>query len=134
MRTIRFRGKDLNNEGQWRYGSLLQYPDGCAVIVEWDGQGTELSWDVDPASVGQSTGLQDKEGRDIYEGDIFDWHSHPYLVEFRGGEFFASSEACDPERYGGFSLKFIAYYDQRGKAKVIGNATDNPEMLKVGER
>ena len=133
MRTITFRGFNAR-KNKWLYGDLLHNrgetfiaPPGMA-----DPLATPADFIVSPETVGQSTGLQDKDGRDIYEGDIIDWHSSPHLVEFRSGEFFANSEACDPERYGGFSLKFISFYGHRHTAKVIGNAADNAEMLKGG--
>lgn len=135
MRPIKFRAK-CSHCDEWCYGSLVDYDDGEAEIQGFDvfheGIYEWKEFKVDYSTIGQFTGLQDKDGRDIYEGDIIDWHSCPYLVEFRSGEFFANSEACDPERYGGFSLKFIAFSGYRGIAKVIGNATDNPEMLKGG--
>ena len=135
MRTIKFRGFNARN-GRWLYGDLLHNrgetfiaPQGMA-----DPLATPADFIVSPETVGQFTGLQDKDGRDIYEGDIIDWYSRPCLVEFRDGQFFASSEACDPQRFGGFSLKFATYDDRRNTAKVIGNAADNAEMLKGGGR
>ena len=65
-REILFRGK--TNDGQWLEGDLMQYADTSQIWVQTD----EGKWNfvVDPATVGQFTGLCDKNGVKIYEGDI----------------------------------------------------------------
>ena len=63
-REIKFRGKRLDN-GEWRYGSLIQWGEDKFTIHNLDG-----SIAVDPSTVGQYTGLKDVYGVEIYEGDI----------------------------------------------------------------
>lgn len=71
MREIKFRGKRLDN-GEWIYGSLLvsHFKDDKKeryFITQFSGNYT-FEHEVDPATVGQFTGLKDKSGREIWEG------------------------------------------------------------------
>lgn len=128
-REIRFRGKDLENENSWRYGSLIVYPNGNCVIVEFDKDGNELSYDVDSETVGQFTGLYDKDGKEIYEGDIIleklkgkRKDGYPYEIVFEDFQWFGKN------KYGGrTSLSLLNDFHE---IKVIGNVHDNPELLK----
>lgn len=98
MREIKFRAKNLF-DGKWVYGyyrERIGFDKG--IIDEHNG----LGHDVDKKTVGMFTGLKDKNGKEIYEGDIvqdFDgegdyciWKERLGVVEFFEGSFFPISE------------------------------------------
>lgn len=129
MREIKFRGKSLRT-GKWVYGSLVRYGDGRVEIYTPFNPRDENSlraWleEVYPATVGQYTGLKDKNGKEIYEGDIIWWgkddHAPVSYVFYDDGAF----KVSDPE-----SDTWELLIDVLNGAEVIGNIYENPELLK----
>lgn len=130
MRMIKFRGKD-RRIGKWYYGNLYVDEIHGRTYIRTHKPGC---LDVDPETVGQFTGLMDKNGAEIYEGDIVKWSNGMlYAVKFWDGMFYASVEECNEGIFGGFPLYRLIEYEDGG-CEIVGNIHDNTELLKGGEK
>lgn len=125
MMTIKFRGKRLDNR-EWVVGSLLQDDYGTCMIVEFADH-HEQWHEVAPKTVVQYTGLNDKNGKEIYEDDILVDESGAYaVVNYSMGCFCVDFGEGFDLQYFTDGIHEICY--------VVGNVHDNPELLKGGER
>ena len=124
MREILFRGKRIDN-GEWVEGyfvnlSLMHYQKYQPIITD----NNAVSYDVDPSTVGQYTGLTDKNGKKIFEGDIMAFTAYGFdyvgTVEFADGSFSVMCEHTSP---------FLDQAVSKRGAYIIGNMHDNPELL-----
>jgi hypothetical protein len=119
MREILFRGKGTDG-GLWSEGSLVQLETVTTIYVWPDGE----EFEVDTETVGQYTGLRDKNNKRIFEGDIVlagDRKSYATVYFTRGGWHlkFANSSEMLP--------------DNSFHCVVVGNIHDNPELLEAKE-
>lgn len=123
MREILFRGKRTDN-GEWETGSLVVIRGGCSdeqiyIADKMTGYNTPVL----KKTVGQYTGLTDKNGEKIFEGDIVDIlteNEEIGVVEYDDGGFEVKAD--------GFTVDFHSNICGTD-LEVIGNIYDNPELL-----
>lgn len=134
MREILFRGKRVDN-GEWIEGFYAKSGDKHFILIDNDfAVGYVKMKEVIPETVGEYTGLTDKNGKKIFEGDImrygyplpddYDLTSDDYLAIFADGAFcgqFIDSPKYTPKIY---DICFSSYY-------IVGNKWDNSELLEV---
>lgn len=133
MRTIKFRGKRVN-DCEWVYGDLLRihgvpyiYPD--PAPEGWN------DYEVIPYTVGQFTGLHDKNCKEIYEGDIVKWILTMPEVGVNGGYEEYETEEIGEIKWDAGALYLGEYcaavfaYESDDYAEIIGNIHDNPELM-----
>lgn len=130
-RTIKFRGKRLDN-GEWVYGDLeYNRAKNIARIHTYDEDGEYLiQHSVDPATVGQFTGLLDKNGKEIYEGDILMLGSSDAgICEVKWNE--SQLAFCIRFYYErNLGIRPLGAWARDGKnIAILGNIHDNPELL-----
>ena len=133
MREILFRGKRIDN-GEWVEGNLF-VPD----KVDFRKPPTEIlmatnivriSYEVDPETVGQYTGLKDKNGKRVFEGDICQHEKTGRTISVSWHGTMAGyvwSKRIEDSHLFDFGELFRVH----DKYAVIGNIHDNPELLEV---
>ena len=134
MREILFRGKRLDN-GAWETGSLVIVRIGCRDAQYYIADKmTGYHTPVDPSTIGQYTGLKEKNGKRIFEGDIVaqNWYDYDEPRDDSFGkvvfcEYDCSFSVMDVNKDGFMPLGRCGSY--HWEVEVIGNAHDNPELL-----
>ncbi len=147
MRQITFRGKRIDN-GKWVYGNLIQIRGRYHInAVNRNGQ-------VVPDTIGQFTGLTDKEAHPIYEGDILEFNDcvdcsgYEYadafdtvnraVVGFADGAFtltkYRTGNADTEMREWAYKQHDDFVYAIEHDAVIVGNIHDNPEIMNEWRR
>lgn len=131
MRQIKFRAQTTAN-GHWVYGSLIDYGDGTLAIRNRKSE----PW-VQPDTVGQFTGLLDRNGKEVYEGDVVFWLATDMRGRGRGeqGAIFWDKHTMawaierDKPCVDGRPCIISRPFDKK-HLEVVGNIHDNPELMK----
>ena len=125
MRDILFRGKRLG-DGEWIEGQLFidDKKEKHEILIGFVNY--RISWEVDPGTVGQYTGLTDKDGKKIFEGDIVNCYTFTGMNDYRRGVVHWNEMFCG--WYGKESCSLLCGLGEI--YEVIGNIHDNPELLR----
>ena len=132
MREILFRGKNLDT-GEWVEGNYihqtLYYGDEVdwhwiMVVGEFDCDYYD-AYRIDPKTLCQYTGFEDKNGKKIFEGDIVDASCAHGIERAVMGFCYGHYQA--------FSQYYGYLYTRPNECEIIGNIHDNPELLNEGE-
>ena len=131
MRDILFRGKRID-KNEWVEGDLIHLPNGIAILANGYAY-------VIPETVGQYTGLMDKNGKRIFEGDVvkitdenvcFDTMA---VIEFGNPNgLYNWGWQLKPLENKPFAIEILHWVDMEESGafiEVIGNIHDNPELL-----
>lgn len=152
MREVLFRGKRIT-DGEWCEGNLFIDEKGEKHEILLGYTNYRIAWEVIPSTIGQYTGLTDKNGKKIFEGDIVrtqPFSDRPYskkakfkqhigIVEYVIRHFKNSLYEQDYEAGWGVKIKdygkfgccdWSAFF----KCEVIGNIHDNPELLRSDQQ
>ena len=136
MRKIEFRGKTIKSK-KWIFGDLLQYAGGTQI---WeDTEHGKFNAQVFPETIGEFTGLCDRKGVEIFEGDVVRGCSEYFgngslncraLVVYAGGQFMLSFGESVEECAVAEDVEALISWS--AEVEIIGNVHDNPGLLRGG--
>jgi len=130
MRTIKFRAKAHRVNGDiWIYGDLRHHK-GDVCIFKQEGNSGEQ---VNRETIGQFTGMLDKHGKEIYEGDIVEVYDFTsvYARKYKGVvKMVHCSWVVEHVFYNSLSHQKLSFDDfAKQKTEIIGNIYDNPDLI-----
>lgn len=139
-REIKFRGKDILTD-KWVYGDLLHLGNACAIVTSYEEEelkvnpiSDRLEFRVEdiagvyPETTGQFTGLLDKNGKEIYKGDIMNDPTSICVGVVEWNSILCQFQLSWQNMHTAADLFFMV----KCGSFVIGNIHDNPELLEGG--
>ena len=130
MRERLFRGKRIDT-GEWVYGAYLAHDhDGHTIFNQNLGDGSLQGFEVIPETVGQDTGLKDRNGVEIWEGDVHEYKRSYFVIKFG----YYTDDDTHTEMYGWyFDSNTLEEQGSLGVGaekyvNIVGNVCENPEF------
>ena len=145
MREIKFRAMSMCKGEHWLYGEIRHYAKNPHT-EKWTiyDPSTGIETDVEEMTIGQYTGLKDRNGKEIYEGDVVAMYNTTFNMKDIGVVVYNDENACfrlqvDKKAYTShYSFYSCDTYNDgyctvecKYEYEVIGNIYDNPELLKT---
>lgn len=116
------------DEKGWVYGNFINgktpYIVGEVIDSNWGGVILDYWYPVKKNTVGQFTGLKDKNDKEIYEGDIL--KAYPNSSTYIGRVYYEDAQWIGARDYLGYAVAYSG-------AEIIGNIHDNPDLIEVRE-